>query len=77
MSRPKADWTEQAPTTEEWDRAEEAIDACRRSGRRENLHTTYGDAYAYPSPRGDIIWGINGGPNGFCIAQGRANKDSK
>lgn len=48
-----------------------AIGLARKRKQRVSLpHDVNGDVYAYPQGHGDIAWGVNGGPNGFCIARG-------
>lgn len=49
-----------------------AIGLCRKRKQRVSLpHDVNGDVYAYPDQEpGKTCWGVNGGPNGFCIARG-------
>jgi hypothetical protein len=65
-------WQDEQPTEEEMRAVRQAIELCRDEGRRVSIPTVKGDGYAYPASSGkEIIYGINGGSKGFCIAQGR------
>lgn len=51
-----------------------AIDQCKGSGGMQNIDGNGWDAYAYPLDEDRIAWGVNGGPDRFCIARGTVPK---
>lgn len=50
------------------------VEKVGRTGYAESQPFRVGDIYAYPRNGGAIAWGVNGAPNGHCIARAIARK---